>query len=136
MDILKNQAEVQEEVASIVRNAFKEIISWKHEYRDAPESIERISMKQQCKDGVLIKSWDEENHTVWEGIIEVTRIVQGLWDSSLDILSTYGMELMDPLLEILSMQPMTEDVGKYKASSLEMIEQIEVVDRDGVKFFF
>lgn len=45
---------------------------------------------------------------VREGIEEITTIVQGLWDSSLEILSAHGMDLMDSLTKMELVQPRIE----------------------------
>lgn len=92
-------------------------------------------MKQQHRDILIIKVWGGENHTVKDGIKEVINIIQGLQDSLLEIMSTYGMELMDPLPKRESMQPRIQEVIKYRVSTLEMIERIEEVKREGIKCF-
>ena len=97
LEALIDQEEVKEEVVVVERSALEEIISWQHDYQDTLTSIPKISMKQQHRDGLLIKTWDEENHVVKEGISEVSKIVKGLWNSSLEILSSYEMEMMDLL---------------------------------------
>lgn len=66
-------------------------------YQGALESIPRINTKQQHKDGLPIKAWDEEHQSVKDNIEEVSNIIHGLWNSSSDVLSECELELMDPL---------------------------------------
>ena len=112
------------------RNDFEEVLSWQHEYQHAQESISRINLKQQYKDGLLIKEWHEEHHRVKDTIEEVSKIVHGLWGSSSEILRAYGIELMDPLLETMMVKHRIKEVDRCRDSNLEMIEQIEIVDRE------
>lgn len=45
------------------------------------------------------------------------------------------MELMDPFLKTTLLQPRIEEIKKYRATNLEMIDQIEMVNREGLQYF-
>lgn len=72
-------------------NDLEKIIHWKQEYPEVPESIPRVSLKQQHKDGLLIKTWDEECQSVKGGVEELSKIIHDIWDSSSDILSEFRL---------------------------------------------
>jgi hypothetical protein len=65
-------------------------------------------------------------------IKEISNIIHGLWDSSTNVLSEFSLELMEQLEEAMLVQPRIDEVDKYRATGLDLIEKIEKVDREEI----